>query len=319
VNNLDILHVEDDAADAIIFKEALNKQVSNHENYKITRVETMKDALKELYCNHYSAILLDLNLPDLRGIDNVKCIRAENAELPIVVLTSVDNNKWADDVLRAGAQEYLVKGHCTGAILQRIIHSSISRKQIENKLYRQAHYDALTGLPNALYFRDMLKTTLCRAKRWNRQEAFLFVDIENFKNINRTFGQEFGDCLLMDIAARLKQNLRESDFIARYSGDTFAVHLDKDNDENIKSRCMMIAQKIADFMKTPFHIEGNDLQVSVNVGMALSPEAGEDYKTIMENMEVAMHFLKVNHKTQFCFAKNLHEKFSIDPKKQATH
>jgi len=308
---LDILHVEDDATDAVIFKEALNKDNYSSNVYNITRVETMSDALKSMYNNHYSVILLDLNLPDLRGLDNVKCIRAENPELPIVVLTSLDSNKLADDVLNAGAQEYVVKGHCNGQVLNRIIHSSISRKHIENKLYQQAHYDELTGLPNKLFFRDVMKTTLTRAKRWDRQEAFLFVDIENFKSINQTFGEELGDCLLMDIAARIKENLRDSDFIARYRGNTFAIHLDKDNNENIKSRCMMVAEKVLNFMDAPFLIEDNTVKVSANVGISLYPEAGEDYNQIMENMEVAMHFLKVNEKTRYCFAKNLHQKLSI--------
>lgn len=319
MGNLNILHVEDDATDAVIFKEALNKSGGGKDTFSIKRVETISAAIKEVYCNEYSAILLDLNLSDLRGIDNVKCLRAENPQIPIIVLTSVDSDDWAHDVLNAGAQEYLVKGHCTGPILSRVIQSSISRKNIENKLYQQAHYDELTELPNKLFFRDVLNASLRRAKRRNTQEAFFFVDIENFKTINRTFGEDFGDNLLKDVAARLQDNLRDCDFIARYNGDTFAIHLDNDSEENIKSRCMMVAEKINNFMSTPFTIQDSTVTVPVNIGMALYPEAGEDYTTIMENVEIAMHFLKVNHKTRCCFTKNIHDHFVEDREKKVSH
>ncbi|NCT41486.1 MAG: diguanylate cyclase [Alphaproteobacteria bacterium] len=309
MGNLTILHVEDDATDAVIFKEALSRNAGSKEVFAITRVETMGAAIKEVYSNEYSAVLLDLNLPDLRGIDNVKCLRAENPLVPIVVLTSVDSDNWANEVLEAGAQEYLVKGHCTGQILSRVIQSSISRKKIENKLFEQAHYDELTGLPNKLFFRDTLNASLARAKRRKNQEAFFFMDIENFKTINRTFGEDLGNCLLKEVAKRIKDNLRECDFIARYEGDTFAIHLDNENDEKIKSRCMLVAQKIQNFMQDPFELQGSNIRVSVNIAMALYPECGQEFDQIMGNVEVAMHFLKVNNKTKFCFTKNLHDHF----------
>ena len=153
----------------------------------------------------------------------------------------------------------------------------------------------------------MIKTSLARASRWGREEALLFLDVQDFKRINQTFSDEVGNALLVDIAERLTNDLRESDFIARYGGNSFAIHLGKKNEENIKTRCKLLAQKMHALMVEPFKIEDMDVDVSMNIVMSLYPEAGQDFDAIMENTEVAMHFLKVSKERNCCFAKNLHE------------
>lgn len=299
-----LLHIEDDEADALIVKETLGQT----RNYNIRHVPTMREALKEVSNNNYNVVLLDLNLPDIAGIDNVRCIREESPDLPIVVVTSVDNENWAEDVLKAGAQEYVVKGYCNGPILNRIIQSSIFRKQIENRLYEQTHYDEGTGLPNSFFFRGMAKTAMAKAKRWNRQEAFMFIDMENMKQITKDHGKEFSQQLIIEIANRIKENLRESDFMAHYTNSSFSICLDNNQDHELKSRTITVAHKLLKVMEAPFSIKGRQVKVSVKIGMALYPDAGQDFNAMMKNVEVAMSFLRVNSNLQYCFAKNLQEK-----------
>lgn len=310
---VNLLHVEDDAADALIVKETLNQV----QNYQIRHVPTIRDALKEINSSDFNAVLLDLNLPDVTGIDNVKCIREESPDLPIIVVTSVDNENWASEVLKAGAQEYVVKGYCNGPILNRIIHSSIFRKQMENRLYEQTHYDEGTGLPNSFFFRGMAKAAMAKARRWDKQEAFMFLEIENFKQITKDFGKEFSQQLLLEIATRMKSHLRQSDFMSHHKSNSFSIYLDNNHEHALRARTAIVAQKLLHLMDEPFRINNQEIKVIIKIGMALYPDSGQDFNDMMQNVEVAMNFLRMNNDISYCFAKNLQNRRMDDDTMQA--
>lgn len=164
------------------------------------------------------------------------------------------------------------------------------RKRMEEQLKRVAEYDSLTDLPNRALFSDRLQHALAQARRDNLRLALMFVDLDDFKPINDTFGHHAGDLLLRAVARRMLECTRESDTVGRIGGDEFVVllpHINHPDD------ALAVAEKIRAALDQPFDIEGyGRLKVSSSIGVAISPEHGEDEFTLSRNADNAMYQAK---------------------------
>lgn len=204
---INILHIEDDDGDAKIIHRACLKEFGR-DNFSLTRVETIVQGLKKIKATCYSVILLDLNLGETAGVGNIKLIKRANPDIPIVVLSGHNDTETALHAIRAGAQEYMVKDHITNRSIGLGLLSSIARKKYERELFEQANHDQLTGLANRRAFMDHMNQWLVRAKRWERTECILFLDVNHFKSVNDTYGHQVGDKLLQNVQLfPLKLNL----------------------------------------------------------------------------------------------------------------
>ena len=159
------------------------------------------------------------------------------------------------------------------------------RKAIQQRIQHLAYHDNLTGLPNRGLLQDRLAHSIARAERGNRKVAVLFIDLDNFKNINDTLGHDVGDELLRQVAQRLVECVRAGDTIARQGGDEFIVLLDNLEDGRGAS---VVAQKILNALRAPFGLGGTEQHVSGSVGIAVYPEDGRDAQTLMKNADTAM-------------------------------
>jgi diguanylate cyclase (GGDEF)-like protein len=178
--------------------------------------------------------------------------------------------------------------------------SSIERKRYERHLFRLANHDALTGLPNRRSFLEYMKRWLLRAERWQRTEAIMFMDVDGFKTVNDTLGHDFGDELLIEIAARLKIGLRASDMLARYGGDEFIVHLDM-SAEIDRVSCAHLAEKISSLFDAPVHIGGKSVATGLSIGIAFYPDDGNDTAKLIQRADEAMYIAK-RRQMRFAFA-----------------
>jgi diguanylate cyclase (GGDEF)-like protein/PAS domain S-box-containing protein len=163
------------------------------------------------------------------------------------------------------------------------------RKEYEERLLRQAHFDELTGLPNRLLARDRLNGALARATRDDSKVAVIMVDLDGFKKINDTLGHATGDSLLNIIASRLKGSLREADTVARLGGDEFLIilpDLKQDLSADISGR------KILHACAQPATIGPHELFVSASLGIALFPEDGDNSDVLIKNADTAMYEAK---------------------------
>ncbi len=159
------------------------------------------------------------------------------------------------------------------------------RKRAEEKLAHQAHYDALTELPNRTLFYDRLAQTLNQARRHAWNVGVLFLDVDRFKNVNDTLGHGAGDALLQAIAKRLAVCVRTGDTVARIGGDEFAViaaDLAQGQDAGL------VAAKMVEALAQPFVIEGQEVFVSGSIGIAAYPLDGQDGVALMKNADAAM-------------------------------
>ena len=159
------------------------------------------------------------------------------------------------------------------------------RKVIQQRIQHLAYHDNLTGLPNRGLLQDRLARCIARAERSGRKVAVLFIDLDNFKNINDTLGHDMGDELLRQVSRRLTECVRLEDTIARQGGDEFIVLLDQlENGRNAS----VVAQKILNSLRHPLSLGGTEQHVSGSVGIAVYPEDGRDAQTLMKNADTAM-------------------------------
>jgi diguanylate cyclase (GGDEF)-like protein/PAS domain S-box-containing protein len=159
------------------------------------------------------------------------------------------------------------------------------RKVIQQRIQHLAYHDNLTGLPNRSLLQDRLAHSIARAERSSKKVAVLFIDLDNFKNINDTLGHDIGDELLRQVSRRLSECVRLEDTIARQGGDEFIVLLDSLEDSRGAS---IVAQKILNTLRQAFVLTGTEQHVSGSVGIALYPEDGRDAQTLMRNADTAM-------------------------------
>jgi diguanylate cyclase (GGDEF)-like protein/PAS domain S-box-containing protein len=162
------------------------------------------------------------------------------------------------------------------------------RKKAEHELERQALHDTLTGLPNRSLLLDRLEQALRTARRLATPLALLVMDLDRFKEINDRFGHRAGDLLIGEVAQRITADLRDTDTVARLGGDEFALIL-PGADEGGAGH---VAQKVIAALQRPFDVEGDAHEIAISIGIAVSPQHGEDVETLMRRAEIAMYVAK---------------------------
>ena len=187
-------------------------------------------------------------------------------------------------------------GRCLGIVT--ICEDITSRKETEKKIHRLAYYDALTGLPNRGMFLDRLHQALAFAHREKRSVCLVFLDLDNFKDVNDTYGHDFGDKLLIQVAERLNDTMRESDTLARLGGDEFVVILSSVTSHETIANA---AQRIMSVFSLPFLIDDRKIYSSVSVGIAVYPDDGIDTESLLKCADTAMYHAKEEGRSQYRF------------------
>lgn len=168
------------------------------------------------------------------------------------------------------------------------------RKRAQEDMEFMAHHDALTHLPNRVQLVDRLELEIRRADRHRYFGAVLFIDLDQFKNINDSLGHPVGDCILKEVARRLVQTVREEDLVTRLSGDEFVVVLSVlDSDRSTAAlRAGEISEKIRGVISRPYHIDNHDLRVSCSVGVAVFPDNNSSVHELLRYADTAMYQVK---------------------------
>ena len=172
------------------------------------------------------------------------------------------------------------------------------RKQDEQKIWRQANFDQLTGLANRNYFTDSLSHTIDLAERQGDKFALLYIDLDRFKQVNDTLGHSMGDKLLNDAAKRLKENSRKSDIIARLAGDEFAILLSGTGRPEVIEP---LVTKLLNSLAAPYDLSGNETTISASIGIALFPEDGCEVADLLRKADSAMYKAKEDGRNNFHF------------------
>ena len=172
------------------------------------------------------------------------------------------------------------------------------RKRLQDDMRRKAMHDPLTGLPNRAMFMESLERAVHKARRRSTRFSVLFIDLDRFKEINDTMGHHAGDALLQEVGRRLEQAVRQSDMVARLSGDEFVVLIEEHGGPE---EVMIVAMKVLAAMQAPIVIEWREAKVSGSVGIASYPEDGADVPLLVKNADTAMYQAKERGRNNFQF------------------
>jgi diguanylate cyclase (GGDEF)-like protein len=219
---LKVLVIESNHPDLEPWQQAVSKGI-NAGKFEATRAGSLSKALSILEQAAYDVILLDLSLPDSLGINTFSELYARVPEVPIVVTSAKEDKTLAFEVLREGAQDYLVKGELDANFLSRALLYAVERHRSRVILHQMSFYDDLTALLNRRGFLSLAQQQLKIAQRENWDLVVMFADLDSLKNINDSFGHPEGDRALRTVATILKETFRTSDLLARLGGDEFIV------------------------------------------------------------------------------------------------
>lgn len=172
----------------------------------------------------------------------------------------------------------------------------IEREKIQTQLQYLASHDALTDLPNRTLLNDLFTHALARAKRYNTKIAVLFVDLDHFKEINDKFGHDVGDELLLQIAKRLKENLRSSDVVARMGGDEFIILMEDVLEK--KSIDILIKKIFMQFTKA-FVIRNESIAMTPSIGISIYPDDGDNSISLLKKADVALYHAKNSGRNKY--------------------
>lgn len=171
-------------------------------------------------------------------------------------------------------------------------------QESEREIERMAHYDTLTNLPNRLLLGARLEHSIQRAKREKTKVAILYVDVDNFKDINESYGYHVGDLIIKRIAMKMQTLIRQEDTIARIGGDEFVIILEEIYDI---SECERTLQEIMGLFSDPIDTQVGNLKVTVSIGITIYPDDADDNETLLKNADIALRRAKEEGHNNYYF------------------
>jgi diguanylate cyclase (GGDEF)-like protein len=303
---INILLIDDDEDDYVMARDLLSD--ARGLKHTLQWISSYDGALGKICENKHDIYLLDYRLGEHTGLDLLQKATCQGSRAPFILLTGEGDHETDIKAMKAGAADYLVKGEISAPLLERSIRYAIERNRTKERIYHMAFYDSLTNLPNRVLFQDRLRLALASADRQQHMLAVLFLDLDNFKRINDTFGHFMGDKLLQAVAERLSSIMRKCDSVtrnvpdlfARLGGDEFTVLLNVINELEDAAK---VAHRITDIISKPFQLDDHEIFITSSIGIAVYPADGEDIESLLKNADAAMYHAKDHGKNHFQYYK----------------
>jgi diguanylate cyclase (GGDEF)-like protein len=267
-------------------------------------------------CSHCRNLLPETAQPDRADIRDLLPVSAVSQAIAAMTQALAEQSVqtiYYSSQNEGRRQEYEARFVASGADELTVIIRDISeRRRQEERVQQLAYYDGLTGLANRQLLTDQTSRVLAAARRHQDKVGFMLLDMDNFKRVNDTFGHKAGDELLAEIGRRLGICLRSEDTVTRFptpenegqnqaarlGGDEFAVclpHIRGTDDARV------VAERIVEALRAPYHVAGRELFSSVSVGIAIYPDDGDSFDELMKNADLAMYEAKHSGRNNFKF------------------
>jgi len=213
---------------------------------------------------------------------------------------SVLTNKFNEMTARLAASQASVEEY-QHTLEEKVEQRTRELQTATARAYKLAQQDILTGLPNRVLLNQRLQQILALAKREQQQVAVLFLDFDHFKRINDTLGHDTGDQLLQQVAQRLSATIRESDLVARLGGDEFVLVLTGLNMAQSAHELMLLVERVRATFGSPFSVNGQDLSLTVSIGVSLFPDDATDAPSLIKQADTAMYAAKEQGRNAYRF------------------
>lgn len=291
-----VLLIEDNVVETRVMQAVLAKAGTpvggGATQYDLTCAGSLADGLSRLTGGGFDVVLLDLSLPDTHGLETLLRLREQEPDIPVVILTGLDDEAVAVSAMQAGAQDYLVKGQMDGQLITRAIRYSIERHRLLRAL---SLTDELTGLYNRRGFLTLAEQHLKTAERTNKDCLLLYADLDGLKAINDTYGHSEGSNAILEAADALRETFRAADIIARLGGDEFTVLVSNVTDNTSE----VVAARLQKKIDARNALSTRPYALSISLGFArygwATPVALE---TLMEQADQMMYQHKRARKRQ---------------------
>jgi diguanylate cyclase (GGDEF)-like protein len=281
-----VLLVENDPRAAMMLGEMLRAAWTR--GLVISHAEALADAAQELLDHGATCVLVSLPHGPA-ATQAVAQLSAASPDTPIVVLSDHADEETGLAVVRAGAQDYLLKAELNATMLGRSMRYAVQRKRAEAALALRALHDSLTTLPNRALFLDRVRVALDRSRRTGSPVVVLFLDVDGFKQINDSLGHSAGDQLLTALAGRFQELLRPMDTVARFGGDEFTFLF-----EGLETdlEATVVAQRISRFAGAPMELGGEQHSISVSIGVTIITDPETEIDDVIRQADIAMYRAK---------------------------
>ncbi len=292
---LTILAIDDDPGDI----EILRRYLKSVPEFHITLVACShaEAGQAELRRRVVDVIFVDYLLGAKTGLDIIQTLRQGGDRRPVIVLTGQGDERIAAATMRAGADDYLVKGDLNPTNLSRSlryvlerVENERQRAQLEAELTRLARFDELTGLSNRRYLLERLSQEMLRAQRYNSPLCLLMLDLDHFKRVNDTYGHLAGDIVLSGVARILRTTIRATDIAGRYGGEELCVALTETEIPGARLVAERLRERIAAEVFTTS--EGSTLQVTCSIGLATFVSTLKDSSALLALADRALYEAK---------------------------
>ncbi len=243
--------------------------------------------------NYIKAYGIDMSEKENLNFDKIKpyeitfeYVRSQLSLSKSFAIEKLEDSVWFQSLFFYTTSKYLVHTSSYSATL----------KEIDKKIYYHANYDSLTTLPNRSYFKKQLKSILEEASQNSSKVALFFIDIDKFKEVNDTYGHDIGDKMLVTVAKRLLNSVREDDVVARIGGDEFVL-IAKD----IKSIEIVeqLAHKLQRKIRQPLEIDTHIFNATLSIGIAIYPQHGTTRQELLKKADIAMYEVKKAKRDDF--------------------
>ena len=283
-DQLTLLIIEDSPAERALVEAELADFPGVHRRL----AESLSDAQHEIDKLAPDVVLLDLQLPDSHGLDGIARLQRRNPDLPIVVLSGfgADDLLVAREAIGLGAQDFVGKGRLTGHDLYRTLVFAQERKQREMAERGAALRDPLTGLPRLPLLEERLQRGLARRQRNGGQLALLHLDVDGYAALEESTGRDTAERILVDIAATLVREMRQTDILARLDGAAFLCVVD-----GMKhlSDAYVVARKLLAAIRQRIDEPATPVPLRLSIGVAPWPATATDFTLERARAEAAMY------------------------------
>ncbi|MFV8818324.1 putative bifunctional diguanylate cyclase/phosphodiesterase [Haliea sp. E17] len=279
-----VLIISENQADHLILGQCLQR--ATPKRFQLIVPESMERPVETLLDPAVDAVIMAM------GAETEYLLRLaqkHDSPTPIILLLDEENYPQIEQMRDLGARDYLLRSQLHDNLVHRVLDYTIRLSEAEHRIQQLSHRDSLTGALNRAGFRAHLERAMERSRRYGFNTALLYVNMDQFANINDHYGEADGDLMIKTISRRLLNKLRSTDSIARMGADEFAIVLE---DVASAEDVQQIAEKMLSSIAAPMILSDQQVSIAASIGAAIYPDDGQEFPDLVECARSAMQQAK---------------------------